>query len=387
MSGPDAVRPPGQSPSEPSEPSGPSGSPARRRTRRGGKAAGAALALATGGTLVFAWFAVGGDDSQGSQADGLPPGTAAVTKQTLRATRTEDGELGYGPSTPVTGRLSGTFTALPAEGKRIGRGGMLYELDNRPVVLMYGAKPAFRELATGVEGPDVEQLEANLLALGYTGFTVDEEFSELTAEAVRQWQEDEELPGTGKVELGRVVFAPGEVRVESRTAAEGRQSGPGGEVLTYTGTAKAVTVELDSADRQLAGKGTKVTVRLPDDSTAAGTVTDVSTEVQPATDKADAETKVNLVVGLEGAKAQKSAAAYEQAAVQVDFTTGTRRDVLTVPVAALLVLPQGGFGVEVVDETTSTTRYVPVTTGLFAGGKVEVSGDGITEGVTVGMPK
>ncbi|MEO3765549.1 peptidoglycan-binding protein [Streptomyces sp. B5E4] len=345
-----------------------------------------ALALATGGTLAFVWFTVRGDDAQGSQTDGLPPETTTVRKQTLRDTRTEDGELGYGPSTAVTGRLAGTFTALPAEGKRISRGGMLYELDNRPVVLMYGAKPAFRDLAAGVVGPDVRQLEAGLAALGYTGFTVDEEYSDLTAKAVEDWQEDQGLSETGRVELGRVVFAPGKIRVESRQAAEGQQSGPGGEVLTYTGTAKAVTVELDSADRQLAEKGTKVTVRLPDDSSAAGTVTDVSTEVQPATDKQEAETKVNLVVGLEGKNAQKSAAFYERAAVQVDFTTGTRRDVLTVPVASLLVLPQGGFGVEVVDETKSTTRYVSVTTGLFADGKVEISGDGITEGITVGMP-
>jgi len=34
----------------------------------------------------------------------------------------------------------------------------------------------------------------------------------------------------------------------------------------------------------------------------------------------------------------------------------------------------------------STSRYVAVKTGMFAGGQVEVSGDGIAEGVTVGVP-
>ncbi|MFI6285228.1 peptidoglycan-binding protein [Streptomyces sp. NPDC051018] len=371
----------------PPDPPGPSGSPRRRRTRRGRRAAVGALVLATGGALTLAWFTLRGDGPGASGSDGLPPKTTTVAKQTLRATRSEDGELGYGPPTTVPGRLPGTLTALPAEGRRIGRGGMLYEVDSRPVVLMYGAKPAFRDLGTGVEGPDVKQLEANLAALGYTGFTVDEQYSELTAEAVKRWQKDRGLPETGKVELGRVVFMPGEVRVESREAATGEQTGPGGKVLTSTGTAKAVTVELDSADRRLAVKGTKVTVRLPDDSTAAGTVTDVSTEIQPATDKEDAKTKINLVIGLKGGTAQRSAASYEQAAVRVDFTTGTRQDVLTVPVAALLVLPRGGFGVEVVDKTASTTRYVSVTTGLFADGRVEISGDGISEGTTVGMPE
>ena len=57
---------------------------------------------------------------------------------------------------------------------------------------------------------------------------------------------------------------------------------------------------------------------------------------------------------------------------------------LTVPVAALLALAEGGYGVEVVDGSTS--HYVAVETGLFAGGRVEVSGDGLAEGMTVGMP-
>ena len=58
---------------------------------------------------------------------------------------------------------------------------------------------------------------------------------------------------------------------------------------------------------------------------------------------------------------------------------------LTVPVAALVALAEGGYGVEVVDGRR--TRYVAVETGLFAGGRVEVTGDGLAEGMTVGMPR
>ncbi|MGV9778074.1 efflux RND transporter periplasmic adaptor subunit [Streptosporangium sp. NPDC003464] len=317
---------------------------------------------------------------------GLPPKTAGVTRQTLVDTQSADGELGYGPATTATSRLSGTLTRLPDTGDRITRGRALYEVDDRPVTLMYGALPAYRALSQGVEGPDVKQLERNLKALGYRGFTVDEEYTYATAEAVMRWQEDRGLEETGTVELGRVVFAPHAVRVESLQAGEGDLTAPGGKVLAYTGTTRAVTVELDTADQRLAKKGAKVTVTLPDDTTVRGRVDEVTTVIEPGDGQGgDAQTKVEVVVGLTGRNARKAVGAYALASVDVSFTAGTRKNVLTVPVAALLALQEGGFGVEVVKGSTST--YVPVRTGLFSGGRVEISGDGITEGTAVGMPK
>jgi membrane fusion protein, multidrug efflux system len=70
--------------------------------------------------------------------------------------------------------------------------------------------------------------------------------------------------------------------------------------------------------------------------------------------------------------------------VDVAFTASKRENVLTVPVSALLALAEGGYAVQVVDG--GTTRIVGVQTGLFAGGRVEVTGDGLSEGQTVGVP-
>jgi peptidoglycan hydrolase-like protein with peptidoglycan-binding domain len=309
-----------------------------------------------------------------------------VTRQTLTDTQSADGELGYGPATTMTGRLPGTLTKLPETGDRITRGKAVYEVDDKPVALMYGSMPAYRPLMPGTKGRDVKQLEKNLSALGYTGFTVDKEYTSATADAVRQWQEDHGLDETGRVELGRVIFAPGAVRVDTLQAGEGDPAAPGSKMLSYTGTAKAVTVELDAADQRLAKKGAKVTVKLPDDRTIGGRIDDVSTVILPGSGQGDSpQTKVEVVVGLTGKKAQKAAEAYALASVDVAFTADRRTNVLTVPVAALLALRQGGFGVEVVKGSTSA--YVPVQTGLFADGRVEISGDGITEGAIVGMPQ
>lgn len=86
---------------------------------------------------------------------------------------------------------------------------------------------------------------------------------EYTYEAVSQWQEDRGLDETGVVELGRVVFAHGKVRVESLEAEEGQSAQPGQKVLTYTGTSKVITVRLEAEDQRMAKKGAKVEVTSP----------------------------------------------------------------------------------------------------------------------------
>lgn len=338
------------------------------------------------GGIAAAVLGLGTNDGNQASADtSLPPRTTKVTQETLLDTRTTAGELGFGTATTASGRRTGTVTRLPAVGDTVTRGESLYEVDDVPATLMYGSLPAYRELKNGVEGSDVEQLEANLAALGYGGFDVDEEFTSYTAAAVKRWQEDLGLEETGVVALGSVVFAPAKVRIDSLTAEEGSATAPGQEVLSFTGTSKAVTVEIDTEDQRLAKKGGKVTVELPNGETVKGVISEVTTVVKPGEAGQDDETKVEVTVGIPGKKAQKAAAPFAMAAVNVTFTVDRRKDVLTVPVAALLALQEGGFGLEVVKGGTST--YVPVTTGLFADGKVEVSGDGISRGTVVGMPK
>jgi multidrug efflux pump subunit AcrA (membrane-fusion protein) len=70
----------------------------------------------------------------------------------------------------------------------------------------------------------------------------------------------------------------------------------------------------------------------------------------------------------------------------VNITTASVRNVLVVPVAALLSQASGGYVVEVVG-TGNTRRYVPVTTGIFddADGLVQVTG-ALTPGQRVVVP-
>lgn len=358
--------------------------PVRRRRRgRGRKVAVAALVLAVGGAAAaYGYTRLDGTRDSGTRPSALPPSTAEVARQTLRETETATGELGYGPTTSLVNRLPGTLTTVPDTDHRVRRGESLYRVDDDPVTLMYGGMPAYRTLRDGTEGRDVEQLEENLGKLGYDGFTVDEEFTSGTAAAVREWQDDRGLDETGVVELGRVVFAPGAVRVDAVEAAEGSAASPGKPVLTYTGTDKAVTAELEASDRRMAEEGAAVEVTLPDDEEIKGKVDEVATVIEPASGQGEEPTtKVEVVVEIAD---QKAAQPYALASVDVTFTADERKDVLVVPVAALVALRDGGFGVEVVEN--GRTRYVPVETGLFADGRVEVEGSGIAEGTVVGMP-
>lgn len=363
----------------------------RRRRRAGRVAVVAVTALAVAAAAAAAnGFGIGaalrGGGQPSDHGGGLPPATAQVTRQTLVDTQTESGELSYGDAATISGRLVGTVTALPAPGATVSRGQVLYRVDDTPVVLLYGTLPAYRTLAPGAEGADVRQFEKNLYALGYRGFAVDGEYTAGTADAVRDWQDDLGLPETGTVELGRVVYAAAAVRVDTRKVAVGDAAQPGAALLTYTGGTRVVVVALDVSDQRLARKGVAVTVTLPDGRTVAGTVAKVATVVDTGDDggggaAAEPETKIEVTVAVADAKAL---AGLDQAAVQVAFTASERKDVLTVPVAALLALAEGGYGVQVVEGTT--TRIVAVETGLFAAGRVEISGAGITEGMKVGMP-
>ncbi|MEV0378724.1 peptidoglycan-binding protein [Nonomuraea sp. NPDC050643] len=358
----------------------------RRRRGRGRLVAGLLVAVAAAGGGLVAVNSAGllnGSAGPTRSASALPPATAAVTRQTLNDTTDADGELGYGPVTTALSRQPGTITWLPDSGATISRGRSLFRVDNKPVMLMYGDTPAYRDLKVGVEGKDVENLERNLRKLGYDGFTVDDEFTYDTAEAVMEWQEDRGLDETGVVELGRVVFAPGKVRVDSLDAEAGQPATPGQKVLTYTGTSKVVTVYLEAEDQRMAKKGSKVEVTLPDGKSVKGKITEVATVIVPGeAQNDDPQTRVEALVSIGAAKAAKG---LDKAAVDVTFTASQRKNVLTVPVAALVALQEGGFGLEIIEGGRS--RYIKIETGLFSGGRVEVSGDGLTEGMTVGMPK
>jgi peptidoglycan hydrolase-like protein with peptidoglycan-binding domain len=316
-----------------------------------------------------------------------PTGQAKVVRQDLTARQDVDGTLGYGPADEVLNQLAGTLTGAAAAGTTVQRGQGLYSVDNRMVPLFYGDLPAWRRLVAGVpDGPDVRQLEANLVALGYATdaeVKVDDTFTAATAAAIKKWQQALGVEQTGAVEPGAVVFAPGAVRIKAVKEAKGAALRPGAPVLEATGTARLVAVDLDASKQALVKVGDKVEVRLPDGRTIAGTVSTVATVAKTSGggQGGTAKTVLPVEISLDDPAA---AGALDEAPVRVGIVTASRQAVLTVPVNALLALAEGGYGVRVIEGAEA--HILAVKTGLFAKGSVEVSGDGLSEGQTVEVP-
>lgn len=354
--------------------------PARRRALIASLAA-CALVIA-GGVTGFVVLQQASATDTASDAPPVKTSTAAIERGTLSGVSQAPGTLDYADQRDVAAGSGGTVTALAPVGSQVSLGGGLYWIDNVPVPLLHGPLPAWRAFAAGMaDGPDVLQLEMSLAALGYFDRTPDQEFAASTERAVKLWQKALGLEQTGRLELGSFVFMAGDVRIGAEKAGVGSQVGPGSPVVSVTSLEKRVEVDLKLSDQRLAIPGAAVSIALPGGASTTGTVTAVGV---PTEQESNGQKSVIIPVTI-ALDDPAAAADLQRSSVTVGFPSERREDVLSVPVEALIALDAQRFGVEVV-AGDGTTKRVPVTTGLFADGRVEISGDGIAAGDDVVVP-
>ncbi|WP_041842894.1 hypothetical protein [Actinoplanes friuliensis] len=345
-------------------------------------------------------------------------GTTPVVRTDLSSAESLPGTLGHGAARPLKGAREGLVTWLPAPGSTVTRGRQLYRVDDQPVPLFYGSLPLFRTLATeNTTGRDVHVVATNLKALGYdigtqprTGATVvvrepapppgpadpapgepavtpeppvthrivvgkgEDVLTRTMVRAIRRWQRDTGLPVTGRIKVGDALVLSGAVRIDSLAVQLGDPAQA--ELMSVTSTAKVITVQAEAALARKIDKGDKVTVALPDDDAAAGTVTAVGTALRTQDGAPDAAApNFTIAVTVDN---PKKLSRLDSADVQVSFAGETHDAVLVVPVGALVALSEGGYAVQI-----SGGALVAVETGMFAKGLVEVTGDGLAEGTNV----
>lgn len=127
---------------------------------------------------------------------------------------------------------SGVVTSVTVDqGAAVAAGDVVYTVDLRPVVVAEGTVPAFRDLARGVRGEDVTQLQGLLAELGFYDGELDGRFGAGLRRAVLDWQESLGLTEDGVVRRGDVVFVP-ELPTNVTLAAEIEVGNPlaGGEL-------------------------------------------------------------------------------------------------------------------------------------------------------------
>ncbi len=382
----------------------------RRRTRALAAAAVLAAVAVTGGVL-----ATSGARRATAAARPLPVGTTRVERRTLSAMVSQGGILTYGARADgspysVINPVRGTYTKLPAAGQVIAQGHVLYRVNNRPVVLLYGSTPAYRTLSAGATGPDVAELNADLVALGYAsssrlrpGSAV---FGSATTTALMKLQAMVGRTRTGILSLGQAVFEPSAVRVTTVSTVLGARARPGETVMQATSTTRQVQVALDASQQASMAVGDKVTITLPDNRTTPGVVASVARVATCPSSAGSTGSGPNPAApGTDNCSSGGSGAAtptitvdvtpsdpavtgtWDQAPVQVGITTASVPNAIVVPVTSLVARSASGYAVEVVGAGAST-HLVPVTLGLFddADGLVQVTGSGLAAGEEVVVP-
>jgi hypothetical protein len=455
----------------------------KRSVLAGRRRIAAAVALVAATAVVVALALGTGSSSPKAAADsGTSSDVTTVQRRDLVETDTESGTLSYAGSRTVYNRLSGTITWLPRVGQVIKPGQTLFRVDGRPVTLMSGTTPAYRDLKSS-DGPglDILELNRNLVALGFNpdGIVVDDTWQAATTAGVDALQASLGETQTGSLSLGQIVFLPDVQQISSvqgslgasavdrnpssspefvslnkpaapkpakphsknklrqleqlvaqlkaeiahmkansnkpssnggnpssnnpssnnsnqnnssnnssnnsphSSSNSGSGGGAGSPILQTTSTRLTVTVDLDASKQSEAKVGERVTVEMPAGGTVNGKITAVSPVAQSSNNNGNdspgsgSGSTIPVTITLSG---HQSGAGLDKASVSVNFAQAKARNVLSVPVTALLATGGGRYAVQ---EAAAPHKLIPVTTGLFAAGYVQISGAGIHPGLNV----
>jgi peptidoglycan hydrolase-like protein with peptidoglycan-binding domain len=313
-------------------------------------------ALAAGAVVGLQELGDRSDDDTKATNPEISTASAAVTS--LTRTLEAAGTIEYEPALAVDSPSSGTVLEILEPGDTVSPGDVLARIDDQVIVWFAGEIPAWRSLTVGVEGDDVEQLERALTELGLNDgtVTVDDEYTNGTADMVDRWQESLGVEPTGGVELGSVVFTGDRNRVATVEADVGDRVSPG--MLLSLGTDNRIaSLDVNPADGVHLSVGATIDAMLPDRTVVTVTVTSVveTAEVWTVTATVD-----------DGELPER-----DTIVIDASWQHTIADDVLTIPSSALLRLDNGTYVVDVVDESGDLDRR-QVVLGASVGTRTEI---------------
>jgi peptidoglycan hydrolase-like protein with peptidoglycan-binding domain len=159
------------------------------------------------------------------------------------------------PPSPLKG-APGLLATLPARNTQIHEGGVLLTASGRPVFVLTGKVPAYRDLVPGISGQDVRQLEEALKRLGFDPGPLDGVYDQQTSAAVARWYKSKgwEPFGPTREQLANVALLErdwGEANKNRQAAATAMASALAAEELARAAAEHNVRVaEAEAAARQ-----------------------------------------------------------------------------------------------------------------------------------------
>ena len=220
-------------------------------------AAAAALALAIGARIESP-----ADAAARTAAPTPSPILVPVEKRVLGSAIVTRGTARFGVPQPVSIAPStlkptaGLITTLPLRNAQVPEGGVLLTASGRPVFVLQGELPAYRDLVPGLHGDDVRQLERALARLGFDPGPVDGQYDHQTAAAVARWYKSHnwEPFGPTKEQLALVRGLEREVSDASKaalsSAAAAAAAAPAVEAARAMAASTARTAATELAARQ-----------------------------------------------------------------------------------------------------------------------------------------
>ena len=272
---------------------------------------------------VFSWIAGSKIQSPAEAAARTAPPTPSpilvpVEERVLTADVITRGTARFGlpqsislaPS-PLKPDLS-VITTLPARGDQFNEGEVLLTASGRPVFLLRGDIPAYRDLVSGLSGEDVRQLEEALKRLKFDPGSVDGVFDEQTSAAITQWYSsagfgafgpsEAQLAGIHTLENDLAIatnekLAAEEALALAPKAVEAARAKAAFEVATASGSARTaaqlsgeIAIQAAEDAQKAAGREVERLTILVDQLTA---------DLEAARRKADAPVPVDEIVFLQ----------------------------------------------------------------------------------------
>jgi len=288
-------------------------------------------------------------------------------------------------------------TGLPPPGKKIDEGDVAIEISGRPIFVIRGRLPSYRDIPPDAEGPDVKQLQESLRRLGLLrgehrtgvfdratrkaladlyrtrGYKTAQSTEPAPDPAPTRRGPDEPRPWDSLVALRSELLAVSSLPVEvsRRGLSLGKVVKPGDIVL------QGGRPELSCTSRDQPGTkvrvGTRVEIRRKDGRTEQGRVTAV-VAAKPAAEEETGRFEGGPEIKVSSRRSLSAGTDYTGVIVLDESPA----DSLVVPASALWARSGGVTVVRVLRNGRETE--IPVEPGFEVDGAVAVSGDGLHEG-------